>query len=104
MYKRNGDNGFIYSKRRGQWFYYSNTLEKFPIALAAPVSMSMVANSYKSYVQALKFNIFPLIDALSDFEDAPCWDNLSDGLDTAINDPTILLDKYKPIYLFIMYG
>lgn len=70
-------------------------METYPVALAAPVSVSMVANSYKIEAQALQFNILSPIDDISDFEDASCWDNLSDGLDTAINGPTILLDKYK---------
>ena len=33
-----------------------------------------------------------------DFEDAYVWTSLSDGMDTAVEDPTILLDQfYLPI-------
>ena len=32
---------------------------------------------------------------LSDFEDASLWTSLSDGMDSAVEDPTILLNKYQ---------
>ena len=36
----------------------------------------------------------PTSNLVSDFEDASVWLSLSDGMDTAIEDPTILLDQY----------
>ena len=36
----------------------------------------------------------PTSNLVSDSEDASVWTSLSDGMDTAIEDPTILLDKY----------
>ena len=62
--------------------------------IVIPISVSMVGINYKIEVQTLQFHILPLIDALSNFEEASSWDNLSDGFDTTINDPTILLDHY----------
>ena len=62
--------------------------------IAVPISVCMVGSRYKIDVQVLQFHILPLIDTLSDFEDASSLNNLSDGFDTAINDPTILLDHY----------
>ena len=55
-------------------------METCPIDHAAPVSLSMETSSYKIEVQALQIDIFPPIDALSDFEDASCWDDLTDAL------------------------
>ena len=40
--------------------------------------------------------MFPLLDVLSNFEDTACWDDFTDSFETAIKDPTILLDKYWP--------
>ena len=37
----------------------------------------------------------PLSNGLSDIEDISAWASLSDRLDTAIDDPTILLDGYQ---------
>ena len=37
----------------------------------------------------------PNSNLVSDFEDASVWTSLSDGMDTAIEDPTILLDQYQ---------
>jgi len=34
------------------------------------------------------------VNTLSDFEDEPTWSTLSEGFDNAINDQTILLDKF----------
>ena len=61
MYKHDDNNDFMYSKRQDQRFSYSDPVETFPIVVAAPVSMSMVANNYKIEVQALQFDTVPLI-------------------------------------------
>lgn len=34
------------------------------------------------------------MNALSDFEGNSAWSTFSESFDTAINDPTTLLDKY----------
>ena len=39
-------------------------------------------------------SLFPTINALSDFEADSEWSSLSEGFDYAINNPTILLDKF----------
>ena len=40
------------------------------------------------------FNLLPLSNALSEFENDYAWSNLQEGFDYAINNPTILLDKF----------
>ena len=67
----------------------------------------MIASSYKIMVQAFQFNICPPIDALFDFEDVSCQDYLSNSFETAISNPTILLDNYQlpsDNYLDLMDG
>ena len=63
--------------------------------LAVPISVSTVVNSFKIEVQALQFNTFPPMDALSDFQDNSSRGTLSEGFNTTINDPTILIDHYQ---------
>ena len=45
-------------------------------------------------LKALTFNIYPSSNSLSNFEYIAAWDSLANGLDTAVDDPTILLDQY----------
>ena len=40
------------------------------------------------------FTVSPPSALLSDFEDASLWTSLSDGMDTAVEDPTILLNRF----------
>ena len=40
------------------------------------------------------FTVSPPSALLSDFEDASLWISLSDRMDTAVEDPTILLDRF----------
>ena len=35
------------------------------------------------------------MNPISDFDNSPTWTSLSDGMDMAIEDPTILLDQYQ---------
>lgn len=55
----------------------------------------MEVSSFGIKVQAQASNILLSTDALFDFEDNEGWENLADGLDTVVDDPTILLDQYQ---------
>ena len=53
------------------------------------------------------FNILPLMDTISDFEEGDGWESLADGLSTAVEDSIILLDWYQlpfNIYLNLVNG
>ena len=95
MYKRNGDNWLLYVKRSGRRYYYSQLVPSIPIPSIVPVSIGIDAGSFRIETEALSFNVCPSSNSLSDFEDKSSWDSLSDGLDTAVDDPTILLDWYQ---------
>ena len=43
---------------------------------------------------ATEFILLPPLNVLSDFEDELTWLTLPEGFENAINDPTILLDKF----------
>ena len=79
MYKCNGDNLHLYSKRCGRHFYYSNPVKSYPIVHAAPISVCLETSRYKIGGQALQFNNHPIIDALPGFKDTVCWDDLTDS-------------------------
>ena len=60
-----------------------------------PISVVPVtASSVKIEGQTREFVLLQAINALSDFEADSEWSTLSEGFDYAINDPTILLDKF----------
>ena len=79
LYKRNCNYWFLYTQCYSRRYYYCNTVESCLVNQASPVSV--------------RINTSP-IDTLSDFEDAAGWDNLADGFDTALEDPTILLNQW----------
>ena len=56
--------------------------------------MPVTANSVSIEGQTREFVLLPVEDALSDFEANSEWSTLSEGFDYAVNDPTILLDKF----------
>ena len=59
-----------------------------------PVSIGIVANSYQIESEVTSFIVCPASNLVSNFDDVSAWTSLSDGMDTAIEDPTILLDQY----------
>ena len=84
----------MYVKRYGRRYYYSNPVPSIPVASVVPVSIGIDAGSCRIETEALSFNISPSSFSLSDFEDTTVWDSLADGFDSAVSDPTILLDQY----------
>ena len=59
-----------------------------------PVSISIAALSHKIEAEATSFSVCPDTNLLADFEDESLWTSLADGMDSAVEDPTILLHKY----------
>ena len=59
-----------------------------------PVSIGISADSHQIESEVTSFIVCPNSNLVSDFEDASVWTSLSDGMDTAVEDPTILLDQY----------
>ena len=60
-----------------------------------PVSISISAASHQIEAEVSSFSVCPNSNLLSDFEDESLWTSLSDGMDSAVEDPTILLNKYQ---------
>ena len=94
VYRRNNRNWTLYACRFGRLFYYINTAKSCPINQAIPISVRMEAISYVIEVNGPQFNILPVIDTVSDFEDNKGWEDLKDGFNTAVAGKTILLDQY----------
>ena len=61
---------------------------------ALPISVTPVAASFAIEGAVADFDILPPSNPLSKFENDYAWSNLREGFDKAIEDPTILLDKY----------
>ena len=59
-----------------------------------PVSISISAASHQIEAEVSSFSVCPNSNLLSDFEDASLWTSLLDGIDSAVEDPTILLYNY----------
>ena len=60
-----------------------------------PGSIGISADSHQIEYEVTSFIVCPNSNMLSDFKDASLWTSLSDGMDSAVEDPTILLDKYQ---------
>ena len=60
-----------------------------------PVSIGISADSHQIESEVTSFIVCPNSNMLSDFEDASLWTSLQDGIDSAVEDPTILLDKHQ---------
>ena len=75
-------------------YYYSRPVLSIPTASIVLVSIGIDAGSFRIETEALSFNIYPPSNSLSAFEDTAAWNSLTDRLDTAVNDPTILIDQY----------
>ena len=61
---------------------------------ALPISVTPVAASFTIEGAVADFEILPPSNSLSEFENDYAWSDLQEGFDKAIEDPTILLDKY----------
>ena len=85
----------MYVKLYEQRYYYLNPVPSIPTASVVPVSIGIDAGSFRIETEALLFSVCPSNNSLSDFEDIDTWDSLLDGLDTTVNDPTILLEWYQ---------
>ena len=60
-----------------------------------PVSIGILADSHQIESEVTTFSVCPISNPISDFENSPAWTSLSDRMDMAIEDPTILLDQYQ---------
>ena len=60
-----------------------------------PVYIGISTDSHQIESEVTSCIVRPNSNLLSDFEDASVWTSLSDGMDSAVEDPTILLDKYQ---------
>ena len=60
-----------------------------------PVSIGILVDSHQIESEVTLFIVCPVSNLVSDFDNASAWTSLSDGMDTAIEDLTILLDQYQ---------
>ena len=81
-------------KRYGRQYYYSNPVPFIPAASVVPVSIGIDAGSFRIQAEVTSFIVCSISNLVSDFEDESFRISLSDGIDTAVEDPTILLDQY----------
>ena len=95
MYKRNGDNWISYEERFRRHYYQSQLVQSVSTASIVPVSIGILADSHRIESEVIAFIVSPISNLVSDFKDASVWTSMSDGMDTAIQDPTILLDQYR---------
>ena len=61
---------------------------------ALPFLVTPVSASFAIEGAVADFDILPPSNPLSEFENNYVWSNLREGFDKAIEDPTILLDKF----------
>ena len=59
-----------------------------------PVSICISALSHQVEAEVSSFSVCPNTNLLSDLEDESLWTSLADGMDSAVEDSTILLHKY----------
>ena len=94
LYKRNGDNWLSYEKCFGRRYYQSESVHSVSTASMVPVSIGILADSHQIESEVTSFIVCPASNLVSNFEDTSAWTSLLDGMDTDIEDPTILLDQY----------
>ena len=82
-------------KRFGRQYYYLQPVPSMPTSSVVPVLIGIGAGSFRIETEALSFNVCPSSNSLSDFVDTSSWASLSDGMDTAYDDPRILFDRYQ---------
>ena len=95
LYKRDGDIWTSYVKRFGRRYYQSELVLTVSTASMVSVSIGISADSHQIEAEVTSFSVCPASNLISDFDNAPAWTSLSDGMDMAIEDPTILLDQYQ---------
>ena len=95
MYKRNGDNWLNNEKRFGHHYYQFELVQSVSTASMVPVSIGILADSHQIEPEVTSFIVCLASNLVSDFEDASAQTSPSDRMDTAIEDPTILLDQYQ---------
>ena len=83
-----------YQKRRGRRYYETEMVLSVSTDSMVPVSIGISADSHQIESEVTLFIVCPNSNMLYDFEDASLWTSLSDGMDSAVEDPTILLVKY----------
>ena len=93
IYQRYGD-GWSYYSQRCRRYFLNEATNDCPLNHAFPILVSPVADSFKIEGPVADFRMVPLANTVSDFEDDSEWSTLAEGFDHAINDPTILLDKF----------
>ena len=94
MYKRKGDNWLSYKKRFGGRYYQSELVQSVSTASMVPVSIGILADSHQIEPEVISFIVCPVSNLVSNFDNASAWTSLSDGMNTAIEDHTILLNQY----------
>ena len=95
IYQRTGETWSYYSQRR-RHYYLDKETDTYPLDQALPISVSTASNSFKIKRPATEFISLPPFNALSDFVNKSAWSTLIKGFDNAINNLTILLDKFIP--------
>ena len=95
LYKREGEYWSSYQKQFGRQYYETELVLSVSTESMVPVSIGILADSHQIESEVTSFIVCPNSNMLSDFEDASVWTSLSDGMDSAVEDPTILLDKYQ---------
>ena len=60
-----------------------------------PVSIGILADSHQIESEVTCLFVYHASNLVSDFDNATAWTSLSDGMNTAIEGPTLLLDQYQ---------
>ena len=95
MYKRYREIWLLYIQHFGQRYYYMHLIPSFPSNFIVSISIRTNVCSFGIETQVQLFNICPSNNILSGLEDTSGWTILLNGLDTVVDDPTILLDCYQ---------
>ena len=95
LYRCNGNDWLLYVQQFGRQYHYSQLVASIPTTSVVQVSICIDVGSFSIENEALSFSVYPSSNSLSDFGDTAVWGSLSDGLDTTVDDPTILLDQYQ---------
>ena len=94
LYKREGENWRSYRKKFARRYYEIETSPTDSIDTMVPVSICISDLSHQIEVEVTSFSFCPNTYMSSDFEDESLWTSLADGMNSAVEDPTILLHKY----------
>ena len=94
LYKREGQYWTSYQKRFTRRYYKNETVVAGSTYTMVPVSIRISATSHQIESEVISFSVCPNSNLLSNFVDSSLWTSLSDGMDSTVEDPTILLHKY----------